>query len=126
MKDPLTLVIDVPAAMWLTANARHHWAQKATRTRHLRQLGFTAARRQPALHRANFRAVIGYPTNRHADPGNAAPTVKGCLDGIVDAGVLDEDDHRHVPETTFSRGPNTNRAGMYRVTLTLEPLEPLP
>ena len=118
----MILTIDIPAAMWLTANARNHWALKARRTRHLRQLGFMAARKQPAMDRANLAAVISYPTARRADPSNAAPTVKALLDGIVDAGVLPDDDHLHVPHVDYSRGPNTGERGLYRIVLRLEPL----
>ena len=118
----MILTIDIPAAFWLSANVNPHWAAKARRTRHLRQLGFMAARKQPAMDRANLAAVISYPTARRADPSNAAPTVKALLDGIVDAGVLPDDDHLHVPHVDYSRGPNTGERGLYRVTLTLEPL----
>ena len=118
----MTIDLDIPANLWLTANGRLHWAAKASRTKRIRRLALLLAQKHPAMGRANLHAVISYPTARRADPANASPTVKAALDGIVDAGVLDDDDHVHVPETTYSRGPDTGRPGVYRVSLRLEPL----
>ena len=122
MADPVELTVRVPAALWLTANGRDHWATKSRRTSHLRQLGFLAARNLPAVDRANVVAVIGYPTARRADPANAAPTVKALLDGAVDAGLLPDDDHKHIPRTSYERGPDSGERGVYLVTIRLEPL----
>ena len=116
------VTVRVPAALWLSANGRDHWATKSRRTRHLRQLGFLAARDLPALDRANVTTVIGYPTARRSDPANAAPTVKALLDGAVDAGLLPDDDHRHVPRTSYARGTDSGERGVYLVTIRLEPL----
>ena len=81
-----------------------------------------ATRNRPALDRANAVAIVGYPTARRADPPNSAPTVKALLDGAVDAGLLPDDDHRHVPRTSYERGPDTRERGVYLVTIRLEPL----
>ena len=114
--------LDIPANLWLTANGRLHWAAKASRTKRIRRLAFLLAQKLPAMDAANIHAAISYPTARRADPANASPTVKAAIDGIVDAGVLPDDDHRHVPGVTFSRGPDTGTTGLYRISLTLEPL----
>ena len=123
MTRTLAIDLDVPAALWLTANGREHWREKARRTKALRALAH--ARCTPRTTRyggpVNVTAIISYPTARKADPSNAAPTVKALLDGIVDAGVLGDDDHRHVPRVSFERGPDTKTRGLYRVCIDLEP-----
>ena len=35
-------------------------------------------------------------TNRRYDPGNRYPTAKACVDGLVDAGLVEDDDYKHV------------------------------
>lgn len=120
----MALTFEIPASLWLTANGREHWREKARRTASLRSLaGHHAAQRTTRFDGpVNVTATICYPTARRADPANASPTVKAILDGIVDAGVLGDDDHRHVPRVSFERGPDTKTRGLYRVCIDLEPL----
>ena len=126
MTRTLNVALDVPAALWLTANGREHWREKARRTKALRTLAY--AHCTPSTARfdgpVNVTAIISYPTARRADPANASPTVKAVLDGIVDAGLLADDDHRHVPRVTFERGPDTRRRGIYHVAIRLTAVTP--
>lgn len=49
---------------------------------------------------------------RRRDPSNWMPTTKAAIDGLVDAGVFDDDDSTHVTvlEPRFERGtPNRTR-----------------
>jgi len=59
----------------------------------LRLLAHHAAKRQriPRIDRAHILAVYQPPDNRRRDPANLYPSVKAVVDGIVDAGVLDDD-----------------------------------
>ena len=126
MTRTLAIDLDVPAALWLTANGREHWREKARRTKALRTLAY--AHCTPRTTRfdgpVDVTAIISYPTARRADPANASPTVKAVLDGIVDAGLLADDDHRHVPRVTFERGPDTRRRGIYHVAIRLTAVTP--
>ena len=122
MSDPIHIDLPIPAIRWHTANDRMHWAKKAQRTKQVRFLAFAHAKHLPHLGRANVHVTVCYPTARRADPANASPVAKAAIDGIVDAGVLDDDDHQHVPEVTFSRGPDTGQQGMYRLIVRLDPL----
>lgn len=115
-----TISVDVHATYWLTSNQRHHWAVKARRTATVRMLARHAARGLPVVERCRVTAAIGYPTASKADPSNAAPTVKACLDGLTDAGVWPDDDSRHVLAVTYVRGPETRRRGMYHVVIQIE------
>lgn len=103
-----SLTFTIPPAIWLSANARLHWAPAAKRTRELRLMGKAGGVdlgwKFEVCHVAAF---IGYPTNRKADPANAAPTVKALIDGMTDAGVWDDDDSTHVLGPTYLRDPKT-------------------
>lgn len=118
------LAFSIPNDLWLSANDRRHWADKAKRTRELRTLGKFQAEWEgvPLLGTTHVAAFIGYPRNAKADPSNAFPTVKALIDGMVDAGVWPDDDSTHVIGPTYLRGnkcdPNT-----HTVRLVLTPQE---
>ena len=111
---------------WLNANQRLHWAQRKTRTAHLRRKAELLARANlsrggnPAATPVHIVATVSTPTNSRFDPPNAAPTVKALIDGLVDAGVIPDDDHHHVPRVSFERGPKTGEPGFYRIVLDLQ------
>jgi len=115
-----TITLDIPRAWWWTANDRLHWAQRAQRTRWVRQMAAHAARGTRKHSRADINAYVAYPRQNRADPSNVAATVlKAAIDGLVDAGVLPDDDSEHLPALTIRRDPPTGRAGVYRVRLVL-------
>ena len=95
-----TLTLYVHPDGLLSANQRLHWARKAGKTRHLRTLACHEAKRQrlhPVTGRQKVTATYGFLTHsRRRDVGNMAPTTKAIVDGIVDAGVLVDDDDRHI------------------------------
>lgn len=118
-----TITVDIPSAMWLSSNHRHHWRAKASRTAEIRLLARYAARDlAPVAWPANCDVSVGLPTARRFDPHNSAPSLKACLDGIVDAGVLPDDSSDHIPATTFRRDPEPTPRGRYRLTIRLEPV----
>lgn len=111
---------DVHRDYWLNANQRLHWAQRKTRTAYLRHLAWAGSGDRLVFSvPVHVLATISTPTNSRFDPPNAAPTVKALIDGLVDAGVLADDDHEHVPRVSFERGPKTGKPGLYRIRLTL-------
>ena len=115
------LTLDIPSALWLTSNQRLHWAAKAKRTRAIRHLAAVRARNE-RIRRftvVHVTAYIGYPTNAKADPANAYPSVKAAIDGLVDAGVLAEDDDKHVLGPDMRRDTKAGRLGMHRIRLVL-------
>lgn len=115
------LVIKVPANEWISANDRMHWKERASRTKRLRRRGYFEARRNGLLpmRRAFVTVNVQYDSNRRADPANAYPTVKALVDGLVDFGVLTDDDSKHLPEMTFKRAPGRCLRGWHVITLTL-------
>ena len=116
-----TIVVDLPATAWWSANARLHWAARARKTRAVRLLTRAAARGVEVMNAARASVVVHYPTRSRADPHNVASTVvKAAIDGVVDAGALPDDDDTHLTAVQISRGPTTGRRGIYRLTITLE------
>ena len=116
------LTIPVHREHWMTANTDYHHHDRARRRRKLRADTRVLAMALTKVGQVErIVATICYPTARRADPMNAAPTLKPCIDALVDAGVLFDDDHIHLPEVAFRRGPNTKTPGLYRIELELIP-----
>lgn len=107
MTDQLTLTIPAPTgltragsktALWVTANQRLNWRPKAARVRQWRELALLAARqaRTPQLQAAHITAHVHRDRGGRFDPSNWADTAKACIDGLVDAGLLPDDDADHL------------------------------
>lgn len=129
MPDPMHLTIPLGADEWMSANHRTaHWSQRSRRTKLIRIKANLIARSQlragtlTPVNRAHVEATVCIPTNSRHDPGNAAPTVKAIIDGLVDAGVLPDDDKTHLIGPDYRPGTATGRRGLYRIHLTIEPL----
>jgi hypothetical protein len=88
--------LELPAGMYLlNANQNLHFRRKAEHVKVIRNAAATLARHSklPALQRAHVFYVVhpGLKVTRR-DPGNWAPSAKAAVDGLVDAGVLPDDD----------------------------------
>ncbi|MCF1592441.1 MULTISPECIES: hypothetical protein [Streptomyces] len=91
--------IELPTGLTLmTSNERLHHLQRSDRTRALRQAARIAAQvaRVPHLERAYVTCYLRAKDRRRRDPGNWYPSAKAALDGVVDAGVLTDDDATRV------------------------------
>ena len=99
-----TLVFDWPRPP-LTMNDRGGWQAKARKTRMMRQASSWMARssRLPAdLPHVTVGLTWVVADRRKRDGGeNLAPTFKALLDGLVDYGLVADDDPAHV-----TRGPS--------------------
>ncbi|MFF2571138.1 hypothetical protein [Streptomyces sp. NPDC058084] len=87
--------IELPTGLTLmTSNERLYHLQRSDRTRALRQAARIATQvaRVPHLERAYVTCYLRARDRRRRDPGNWYPSAKAALDGIVDAGVLTDDD----------------------------------
>lgn len=113
------LLLDIAKTEWMSANQRLHWRVRSTRTRRIRTATAEAAvlANLPGLQRAHITAHIAYPRDGRADPANAAPTVKAMVDGLVDAGVIPDDDHTHLTGPDYRRDPKTGRPGTWTIRL---------
>ena len=90
---------------WLATNRRDHHHARAQLVRSWREramLSATQTRERPLASPFTVRAVIRWPDRRRRDLDGGAPTVKACLDGIQDAGLIAGDDHRHMVQLTLA------------------------
>lgn len=96
----VSVPVCVPGAEVITLNTRAHWTANHRATAALRLRGGWALRaaRAPALIRADLTVWVVYPVRvtRRRDVSNYLGTVKPLLDGMVEAGVLPDDDDRHL------------------------------
>lgn len=85
---------------FINANDRTHWARKARMTAAWRQAAAWQAKAAglPSYgdRRVRITCIVHKATNRKYDVGNLSGTAKACIDGLRDAGVLDDDDNAHV------------------------------
>ncbi|MFE5970108.1 hypothetical protein [Streptomyces sp. NPDC056463] len=80
----------------LNSNQRLHHHQRAEITRVLRRAAAFAARHVPHLDQAHIVGVLHPAARGRRDPANWYPSFKAATDGLVDQGVLDDDDHTRV------------------------------
>lgn len=111
-----TLTIVAPCE-FLSANQRHHWTKKSYLTKCWRNAAAWAARSRriaPFTTQVDVLVIVHKAdrSERRWDPANIAePTGKALLDGLVDAGVLKDDDHKHLRRKASERGePKTRNA----------------
>lgn len=111
MNTPLpSFTIELPPGLpLLNSNRRTHHHVRAERTRRLRAAAMDAVANNRELMAALAAAkpaalferarIVGYyrPARAgRADPANWYPSFKAAVDGLVDAGLLDDDDHTRL------------------------------
>ena len=105
-----SVIICIPApAKFLNSNQRIHRMQEADLTKTWRQAAKLASRTtQPLTPPVRIIAHIWKKRAGRYDPGNLYPTAKACVDGIVDAGLLADDDHTRVIGPDMRHGGTGN------------------
>jgi crossover junction endodeoxyribonuclease RusA len=102
----------------LNSNQRLHRAVRSRMTASIRaaamracseddtmRAALVAAGDAPLLQRAYILGVLHPASRRRADPANWYPSFKAAVDGLVDAGVLEDDDHSHLVGPDMRIGP---------------------
>jgi hypothetical protein len=105
---------------WITLNQRHGWARRNAQTQTWRTGTAWWARYHSApvgLAHAVVTVEFCFATSRRRDVGNWAPTAKAIVDGLVDVGVVVDDDDSHVTGPDLRRCPGTDRDA---VTITVQ------
>lgn len=100
----------------LNLNQRYHWAKKAALTKHWRRFAFInamAAELPRGLDRVHIVAHVTKSTNRQYDVHNLMPTLKACVDGLVDYGLIPDDTNKHLT------GPDLRQGGKGAPGITL-------
>jgi hypothetical protein len=107
---PRRFTITLPAGLpLLNANQKIHHRVRAEYVRTLRgaamagcsedphmRAALVQAGDQPLLHHAYILGIFHPASRRRADPANWYPSFKAAIDGLVDAGVLEDDDHTRL------------------------------
>jgi hypothetical protein len=117
--------ITVPIApLSLNAELKGHWSVRSAHVAQCRESAMWLAKeaRIPPMQRVSVTATeLRTPTAKGADRkgrrdlGNFYWTVKGSIDGLVDAGVIADDDETHLVRLTFlpsRRVEQASEAGM--------------
>lgn len=117
----MTTIVLTPPCELINANQRLHHHAKAKLTRAWREAvpREIVCYKRPLHPRAHITVTIRFATNHRRDVGNYYPTAKAIVDGLVDAGVLPDDNDAHVI------GPDMRREypnGEPRVTVRIEAL----
>ncbi|WP_394425502.1 RusA family crossover junction endodeoxyribonuclease [Streptomyces sp. SGAir0957] len=114
-----TFTLTLPRGLkLLNANQRVHHRVRADLTHEIRSAAHTAcsenehmraalaaANPHPVLQQAYILGVLHPGSRRRIDPANFYPSFKAAVDGLVDAGVLEDDDHTHVVGPDMRIGP---------------------
>lgn len=99
--------LDLPDSPLISPNDRAHWSKRAE----CAQVWRTASRllakqaRIPRMDRISVSLDHWPKTKRRQDTDRISLVAKWCVDGIVDAGVVDDDDSTHVPEVVLRMHP---------------------
>lgn len=109
----------------LTANQRLHWAEKAKRTRTVREAVAWRAKQAKIPPAKHVTARLHYHPgdHRHRDASNLYATSKPAIDALQDAGIVPSDDGRYVTEINpyiHPPEPNQPRRLWLQVTITQE------
>ncbi|HET6356059.1 hypothetical protein [Streptomyces sp.] len=123
----------------LNSNQRLHHHPKGKRTAAIRaaaheavtespelMAALAAAKPGPLFHRAHILGVYHPPTNGRCDPANWYPSFKAAVDGLVDAGLLDDDDHARVAGPDMRLGRKVKGGQIVLVIRALEQGEDWP
>jgi hypothetical protein len=121
-----------PGLRLLNANQRLHHRVRAELTSSIRAAAMAAcseneqmraalAEANPgvALEHAYILGILHPGSRRRIDPANFYPSFKAAVDGLVDAGVLEDDDHTRVIGPDMRLGPTVKRA---QLTLVIQEL----
>lgn len=103
----------------LTSNDRLHFRDVARRASALRKLA-SKETVQPLQSPVRVTVTVQQDTARRFDPANWYPTVKPLIDGLVDAGILSDDDSKNIEQVTFTHGQTQCEKGHTVIILSFE------
>ena len=113
--------IDLPDSPIITPNGREHWSRRSECAQVWRSAARLLAKQAhiPSLERVAV-ALDHWPKDRRRrDPDRNSLVLKWCLDGIVDAGIIPDDDAAHVAEVALRmHPPREDRRAVWLLTVT--------
>ena len=107
-RPPATLTIPANTP-WITANnsTNRHWRHRHQLVAQWRDTTHLLARQHRVRHVTSpytVTATVWVADARRRDLDGLTATVKACIDGLRAAGVLDDDDTRHMTRLTIAHG----------------------
>ena len=135
--SPGPYVIALPTGLELiNSNQSQHPRRRARIVKAIRNATHEAVTEQPALmkaladakpgplfQRAHILGILHPPKNDRRDPANWYPSFKAAVDGIVDAGLLEDDDHTRVVGPDMRLGEKRADGQLVLVVRSLKPGE---
>lgn len=132
---PRSFTITLPLGLkLLNANQRVHHRVRAELTSAIRgatmaqcseepgmRAALVSAGDAPVLQHAYILGILHPGSRRRLDPANFYPSFKAAVDGLVDAGVLEDDDHTRVIGPDMRIGPVVKGG---RIALHIQELSP--
>lgn len=96
---PSEIVVKIPRGWLLNANQRLHWHDRAVKAADQRTMAYYSSHAYRQAHgtlqgRQHCTVTIDWPDRRRRDADNLI--LKHVIDGIVDAGVLEDDSDKHL------------------------------
>lgn len=131
MKFELTLPRDTKhkaSNMIVNSNDRFHPQVKAKMIKRIRNFAYWHTLMTKDKERAAFSpsnpcevtVTIYSPTKSRLDPPNLYPTVKAIIDGMTDAGIWVDDNHKVIKKMSFVYGGLSGEKGHYKLTFDIE------
>lgn len=116
-----TVSVVLPVDWVLTANGRYHHMVRANCTRKIRAAFANAADGiAPLTTPVTATYLLEFKRGHRRDSPNWAPTFKAALDGFAtDAGVLPDDDDKHVRPTVIQPHEVDNQLPDQHIRLTI-------
>lgn len=114
--------------MVINSNDRFHTQIKAKMTKRIRVFSYyqtlaTKDKKRAAFSPSNtckVTVIIYSPTKSKLDPPNLYPTVKPIIDGMTDAGVWTDDNHKVIKKLSFVYGGLSGERGHYKFVFDIE------
>lgn len=104
---------------WLSLNDRDHYRVKALKVKAWRSYAKNEAQKAgiPTIDRATITGHVYKNRAGRYDPHNLFATLKVCIDGIVDAGILADDDYTHLRAALEHGGINRQEPPHLLITI---------
>ncbi|WP_238142830.1 hypothetical protein, partial [Streptococcus suis] len=114
--------------MVINSNDRQHQTDKAKVTKRIRAFAYWNTMKHKDKKRATFSpsnpcevtVTIYSPTKSKLDPPNLYPTVKAIIDGMTDAGIWTDDNHKVIKKLSFVYGGLSKEKGHYKFIFDIE------
>jgi len=117
-----TFNLTMPMSQMHSSNEGGHWAIEAGKRKIMRQMaGYAARGLDPIPGKATLTVLFAFPDKRHRDLDNYS--LKGGIDGAVDAGLITDDHSAVLKPITRDEGVGRSPKGFAVLTFTFSEVE---